>query len=80
MSAVQPTNICCIDVQPDCVEYLKGLGLNVYEGSFGSVYKIDWTQIRHHSEVPVLVDMSLPDNLQEYHVFVHDMSKVGIVV
>lgn len=74
MSTIKPTNVCCIDVQQDCIDYLKGLGLYVYEGSLGSVYSLDWKKLRNHSEVPVLVDYSFPRNLQEYHVFIHDMN------
>lgn len=45
MSTIKPTNVCCIDVQHDCLEYLKGLGLSVYEGSLGSVYSLDWKNL-----------------------------------
>lgn len=74
MSTLKPTNVCCIDVQQDCLDYLKELGLYVYEGTLGSVYSLNWELLRNHSEVPVLVDYSFPRNLQEYHVFVHDMN------
>lgn len=74
MGTIKATNVCCIDAQEDCIEYLKGLGLSVYEGSLGSVYNLDWKILRNHSEVPVLVDYSFPRNLQEYHVFLHDMN------
>lgn len=74
MSTIKPTNVCCIDVQQDCIDYLKGLRLHVYEGSLGSVYSLNWKNLRSHGEVPVLVDYSFPRNLQEYHVFIHDMN------
>ncbi len=38
MAEIQKTNVCCIDLRQDCIDYLKGLGLAVYEGSFGSVF------------------------------------------
>ncbi len=74
MVTIKPTNVCCIDVQQDCLDYLKGLGLHVYEGSLGSVFNLDWKNMRSHTEVPVLADYSFPRNLQEYHVFIHDMN------
>lgn len=74
MALIQPTNICCQDVQQDCIVYLKSLGLNVFEGSLGSVYSIDWGKAGCRSCVPILIDTLYPKNVQEYHVFIHDMS------
>lgn len=70
MSEIQKTNICCIDLRQDCIDYLKGLGLAVYEGSFGSVFSFHWDS--YSSSKYVLSDVNLPDNLHEYHIFVGD--------
>lgn len=77
MAEVQPTNICCLDVPQDCVDYLKGLGFSLFEGSVGSVFKLNWEKLRHQSEVPILIDSTFPHNLQEFHVLIHDMSNVN---
>ena len=74
MAEIQPTNVCCFDLQQDCLDYLKTLGLNVYEGSLGSVFSINWGKAGRYASVPILIDTSYPRNLQEYHVFIHDMS------
>ena len=74
MAELLPTNVCCLDVQQDCIDYLKSQGLNVYEGSLGSVYNINWGKIGRYPTVPVLIDTSYPKNIQEYHIFIHDMS------
>ena len=74
MAEIQPTNVCCFDLQQECIDYLKSLGLNVHDGSLGSVYAIDWGKTSRRSTVPVLIDTSYPKNIQEYHVFIHDMS------
>lgn len=70
MVEIQKTNICCIDLRQDCIDYLKGLGLAVFEGSFGSVFSFQWNS--YSSSKYVLSDVNLPDNLHEYHVFVSD--------
>lgn len=70
MAEIQKTNICCIDLRQDCIDYLKALGLAVYEGSFGSVFSFQWSS--YSSSKYVLSDVNLPDNLHEYHVFVGD--------
>ena len=70
MAETKKTNICCIDLRQDCIDYLKGLGLAVYEGSFGSVFSFQWDS--YSSSKYVLSDVNLPDNLHEYHVFVGD--------
>lgn len=70
MAEIQKTNICCIDLGQDCIDYLKGLGLAVYEGSFGSVFSFQWDS--YSNSKYVLSDVNLPDNLHEYHVFVGD--------
>lgn len=66
------TNICCIDLDDDSLNCFKSLGFNVFEGSLGSVFTVDWNRIAS-SEVPVIADFSFPKNIHEYHVFVHDM-------
>lgn len=42
MAEIQKTNVCCLDLTNDCVDFLKSMGLDVYEGSLGSVYSIKW--------------------------------------
>lgn len=71
MPEILKTNICCLDLTQECVDYLKGLDLNVYEGSLGSVFHFDWSKSRM-SYRNVFVDVNFPDNLHEYHVFVAD--------
>jgi len=72
MPEIQKTNICCLDLTQDCIDFLKSLDLNVYEGSLGSVFSIKWSKSDFGAKT-VLVDVDYPDNLQEYHVFIHDM-------
>ena len=71
MAEIHQTNVCCIDLRQDCIDYLKGLGLSIFEGSFGSVFTIRWDKTYSHSKY-VLSDVDLPDNLHEYHVFIGD--------
>ena len=71
MAEILPTNICCFDLDKDSIDYFKSLGLNVYEGSLGSVFSVDWEKF-HTSVLKVLVDYDIPANIQEYHVFVAD--------
>jgi hypothetical protein len=47
------------------------LGLDVYEGSFGSVFSFKW-DVAYTRHYYVLSDVNFPDNLHEYHVFVGD--------
>ena len=71
MAEIQKTNICSLDLTLECVEYLKEQGLNVYEGSLGSVFHVDWRKgNRGHKKL--CTDIDFPENLQEYHVFVAD--------
>lgn len=72
MTEIQKTNICCLDLTEECIDYLKSLDLDVYEGSLGSVYSIKWDR-NFNSARPVLLDVGIPINLHEYHVLVHDM-------
>ena len=71
MAEIQKTNICCIDLSKDCIDYLYSLGLAVYEGSFGSVFSFKW-DVAYTRHYYVLSDVNFPDNLHEYHVFVGD--------
>lgn len=72
MTEIQKTNICCLDLTKECIDYLMSLGLNVYEGSLGSVFSINWGHATYGTKT-VLIDVDLPVNLYEYHVFIHDM-------
>lgn len=72
MTDIQKTNICCLDLTQDSIDYLKSLDLNVFEGSLGSVFSIKWER-NNYGIKTVLVDVDYPLNLQEYHVFIHDM-------
>lgn len=56
--------------------YLQSLGLNVYDGSLGSIFSIKWNN-RSYGYVSVLHDTDYPLNLQEYHVFIHDMGNAN---
>lgn len=71
MAEILKTNVCCLDLTQDCIDYLKSLDLNVYEGSLGSVYSIKWGGSAF--EKTVLVDVDFPINLHEYHILIHDM-------
>lgn len=70
MEEVLKTNVCCIDLRQDCIDYLKGLGLAVFEGSFGSVLSFEWDSF--FTSKYVLSDVNLPNNMHEYHVYVGD--------
>lgn len=72
MAEIEKTNVCCLDLTKECIDYLKSLDLNVYEGSLGSVFNINWGRATYGVKT-VLLDVDLPANLQEYHVFIHDM-------
>ena len=72
MAETLSTNVCCLDLTQDCIDYLKSLELNVYEGTLGSVYTINWGR-QNYGTKPVLIDIDIPANLHEYHVFIHDM-------
>ena len=72
MAEILKTNICCLDLAKECLDYLKSLDLNVYEGTLGSVFSVEWGHTNYGSK-PILIDINIPDNLHEYHVFIHDM-------
>lgn len=76
MALEKKTNICCLDLSKPCLDYIKGLELYVYEGSLGSIMNINWGKTQGNYNVPVLLDYSLPENLQEYHIFIYDMGNV----
>ena len=71
MAEILQTNVCCVDLRKDCIDYLKGLGLALFKGSLGSVFTFKWDKLGSHSEY-VLSDVNLPENLHEYHVFIGD--------
>lgn len=73
MAEILKTNVCCLDLNAECIDYLKSLDLNVYEGTLGSVFSIKWGRNSYRDTKPVLVDVDFPVNLHEYHVFIHDM-------
>ena len=72
MVEILKTNVCCLDLSQECIDYLKSLDLNVYEGSLGSVFSINWGAKTYGSKT-ILIDVDYPANLHEYHVFIHDM-------
>lgn len=72
MENIQKTNICCLDLTKECIDYLRSLDLDVYEGSLGSVYSIKWDYYKNSART-VLLDIDIPINLHEYHVIIHDM-------
>ena len=72
MAEILKTNICCLDLAKECLDYLKSLDLNVYEGTLGSVFSVEWGH-KNYGSKPILIDINIPDNLHEYHVFIHDM-------
>ena len=76
MAQERKTNICCLDLQQPCLDYLKSLGLEVFDGSLGSIVNIDWRKTDGYSSVPVLPDYHFPRNIQEFHVFICDMDNV----
>ena len=77
MATEKKTNICCFDLDKSCLDYLNSLDFDVYDGSLGSVVTIDWSKL-NRSDVPVLVDYKIPENIQEYHVFIHDMDNARV--
>lgn len=76
MGEILKTNVCCFDLSKDCIMYLQSLGLNVYDGSLGSIFSIKWNS-RSYGYISVLHDTDYPLNLQEYHVFIHDMGSAS---
>lgn len=73
MPKILKTNVCCLDLPDECLDYLKSLDLNVYEGSLGSVFTIKWGHNSFRGTKPLLADVDIPENLHEYHVIIHDM-------
>ena len=72
MAEILKTNVCCLDLTQECLDYLKSLDLNVFEGTLGSVFTVKWGHTTYGAK-PVLIDINIPVNLHEYHVFIHDM-------
>lgn len=71
MTEIQKTNICCLDLNKDCIAYFKSLGLNVFDGTLGSILSFDWNKIRSYRAF-IKPDFYIPSNLHEYHVYVVD--------
>ena len=78
MPEILKTNVCCLDLTDECLDYLKSLDLNVYEGSLGSVFTVKWGHNRYRSAKPLLIDVNIPENLHEYHVILHDMDNPNV--
>lgn len=72
MAKTLTTNICCLDVPEDCIAYLRSEGFNVYKGTLGSVFSIQWDD-QYSNHVSFIADWDFPLNLLEFHVFIHDM-------
>lgn len=72
MAEILKTNICCLDLTQDCIDYLRSLDLNVYDGSLGSLFSVKWVRT-DYGDKTVIADVDYPENLHEYHVFIHDM-------
>ena len=45
MAEILKTNVCCLDLGQDCIDYLRSLELAVFEGSLGSVLSFDWRKM-----------------------------------
>lgn len=71
MAELQKTNICCLDLNKECLDYFMSLGLNVFEGTLGSVLSFEWDKVEGYRAF-VRPDFNIPSNLHEYHVFVAD--------
>lgn len=71
MAEILKTNVCCLDLGQDCIDYLKSLGLAIFEGSLGSVLSFDWRKIGGYQAV-IKPDFIIPANAHEYHVIVGD--------
>ena len=75
MAEIQKTNICCLDLNKECIDYFNSLGLNVYDGTLGSILSFDWSKINGYRAF-IRPDFNIPSNLHEYHVFVADTANV----
>lgn len=65
------TKICCLDLDDNLINILSDK-FDIYNGSLGT--PIDVTRINKNG-LKLLLNYDLPDNLQEYEVFVEDMVK-----
>ena len=72
MSEAQKTNICCLDLAKESIDYISSLNFKVFNGSLGSVFSISWDG--SFEAKPVKVDCNIPDNMHEYHIIIHDMN------
>lgn len=71
MADIQKTNVCCFDLTDECIDYLKSLDLNVYDGTLGSVLSLNWMKIGGYRTF-IRPDYRIPANIHEYHVFIAD--------
>lgn len=66
------TKICCLDIDKDIIEFLRE-EFDVYDGSLGKPINVDG--YNRESGLNLLPNHNLPNNLQEYEVFIEDMDK-----
>ena len=71
MNMTQKTNICCLNISSCIVEYLNEEHY-VYDGSLGD--EIDFTHLSNGAHY-LLSTHQFPSNIQEYDVFVIDLTK-----
>jgi len=65
------TKICCLDLDDDLINLLSDR-FDIYNGSLGTPVNV--AKINKHG-LRLLLNYDLPDNIQEYEVFVEDMVK-----
>ncbi len=65
------TKICCLDLDKELIEYLKAR-FEIYNGSLGRPVQVAGC---NKFGLNLLLNYVLPDNLQEYEVFIEDMVK-----
>lgn len=65
------TKVCCLDLDEELIEYLKEK-FDVYNGSLGNL--VDVAGLNKYG-LNLLLNYVLPENLQEYDVFIEDMAK-----
>lgn len=71
MADIQKTNVCCLDLTKECIDYLQSMDLNVYDGTLGSVLSLNWMKIGGYRTF-IKPDYRIPANIHEYHVFIAD--------
>ena len=37
MADIQKTNVCCLDLTKECIDYLQSMDLNVYDGTLARI-------------------------------------------